>query len=206
MVAPGCASSGSTASGDPGSSGGCGSPAGSCAGGTIGIPNGGASGGIAAPAGGHTGTGGNGGTELAAGTSAGGASGTGGAGTGGSGAGGRNCAGPVGKLSGELATGIVFLDTEGERVNAHGGGIIKEGDTYYLHGELFLSTATDNNFYGFSMYSSQDLATWKNEGIILPTQPNGELGPKRKGERPHIIRCPATGEYVLYAHAASEDY
>jgi hypothetical protein len=98
------------------------------------------------------------------------------------------------------------MDTEGQRVNAHGGGIIKAGDTYYLHGERFLSTTTDNNFYGFSMYSSKDLATWKNEGIILPQQPSGELGPKRKGERPHIVRCPATGEYVLYAHAASEDY
>jgi hypothetical protein len=117
-----------------------------------------------------------------------------------------SCAGPIGKISGALATGITFMDTDGQRVNAHGGGIIKAGDTYYLHGERFLSTTTDNNFYGFSMYSSQDLATWKNEGIILPQQPSGELGPKRKGERPHIIQCPATGEYVLYAHAASEDY
>jgi hypothetical protein len=52
------------------------------------------------------------------------------------------------------------------------------------------------------MYSSKDLATWKNEGIILPQQPSGELGPVRKGERPHIIKCPATGEFVLYAHAS----
>jgi hypothetical protein len=56
------------------------------------------------------------------------------------------------------------------------------------------------------MYSSKDLATWKNEGIILPQQASGELGPNRKGERPHIIKCPSTGEFVLYAHAASSDY
>ena len=91
-------------------------------------------------------------------------------------------------------------------MNAHGGGIIRVGDTFYMHGMYFLSTTTDNNFYGFSMYSSRDLATWKNEGIILPRQASGELGPTRKGERPHIIRCPSTGEFVLYAHAASEDY
>jgi hypothetical protein len=91
-------------------------------------------------------------------------------------------------------------------VNAHGGGIIKVGDTYYMHGEFFLGTTTDNNFNGFSMYSSKDLATWKNEGIVLPQQPSGELGPNRKGERPHIIKCPSSGEFVLYAHAASEDY
>jgi len=98
------------------------------------------------------------------------------------------------------------MDTDGERVNAHDGGMIFENGTYYLHGEHFLSTSTDNNFVGFSMYSSQNLSTWKNEGIILPVQASGELGPNRKGERPHIIKCPGTGEFVLFAHAASLDY
>ena len=121
-------------------------------------------------------------------------------------AGASNCSGPVGTMSGALATGINFLDTTGERVNAHGGGIIQVDDTFYLHGEYFSPTTTDNNFNGFSMYSSKDMATWKNEGIILPQQASGELGPNRKGERPHIIKCPSSGEFVLYAHAASEDY
>lgn len=117
-----------------------------------------------------------------------------------------SCSGPVGTFTGELASGIRFLDDQGAPVNAHGGGILREGDTFYLHGELFSSTTTDNDFNGFSMYSSKDLTSWHNEGIILPRQPDGELGPKRKGERPHIIRCPDTGEFVLYAHAASSDY
>jgi hypothetical protein len=116
------------------------------------------------------------------------------------------CSGPIATFSGELATGIVFTDDAGERVNAHGGGIIQEGDTFYMHGEMFSSSTTDNDFVGFSMYSSKDLAHWHNEGVILPQQASGELGPGRKGERPHIIKCPATGEFVLYAHAASEDY
>ena len=114
--------------------------------------------------------------------------------------------GPVGTISGPLATGVTLLDTAGERVNAHGGGIIQVDDTFYMHGMSFSSTNNDNAFIGFTMYSSKDLGTWKNEGVILPRQPSGELGPNRKGERPHIIRCPATGEFVLYAHAASEDY
>ena len=78
-------------------------------------------------------------------------------------------------------------------------------DTFYLHGEYFVTTAFPN-FNGFSMYSSKDLATWKNEGIILPQQASGELGPNRKGERPHIIKCPGTGEFVLYAHSADVTY
>jgi hypothetical protein len=147
-------------------------------------------------AGGTTATGGSAGGGGT--TSAGGASSTGGA---------AGCAsGPIGTFTGALADGIKFLDTDGKPVNAHGGGIIKEGDTYYMHGEYFLSTTTDNDFNGFSMYSSKDLATWKSEGIILPQQASGELGPARKGERPHIVKCPSTGEFVLYAHAASEDY
>jgi hypothetical protein len=102
--------------------------------------------------------------------------------------------------------GITFMDTDGKPVNAHGGGVIKVCDTFYLHGEYFLSTTTDNNFNGFSIYSSKNLATWKNEGIILPQQASGQLGPNRKGERPHIIQCPSSGEFVLYAHSADTTY
>jgi len=125
--------------------------------------------------------------------------------------------GPVGVLTDPGLTnpsppnppGITFKDTDGDLVNAHGGGIIQVCDTFYLHGEYFLSNSTTNMFNGFSMYSSKDLVTWKkegNKGIILPQQSGGELGPNRKGERPHIIKCPATGEFVLYAHAADSTY
>jgi hypothetical protein len=130
-----------------------------------------------------------------------------------------NCAAPAGSVVGVFTDpiqsanisppdppGITFTDTEGKPVNAHGGGILKRCDTFYLHGEFFSSTTTDNNFNGFSMYSSKDLATWKSEGIILPQQASGLLGPNRKGERPHIIECPSTGEFVLYAHAADSTY
>jgi len=164
------------------------------------LPNGGAAAGGASSNGGTSA----GGVSSAGSGPAGGA-GVGGGATAGSG-GANNCTGPVGTLSGALADGINFVDTDGQRVNAHGGGIIQVGDTFYLHGEYFSPTTTDNNFNGFSMYSSKDMATWKNEGIVLPQQASGELGPKRKGERPHIIKCPSSGEFVLFAHAASEDY
>jgi hypothetical protein len=180
--------------------------------GTGGVTSTSSSGGTSAAAS-SGGTGGAGGTAATGGVGAtggtsprtGGATGSGGmSATGGST--GTSCSGPIGTFSGALAAGINFIDDRGERVNAHGGGIIKEGDTYYMHGEYFLSTTTDNNFNGFSMYSSKDLATWKWEKMILPQQSSGELGPNRKGERPHIIKCPSTDEFVLYAHAASSDY
>ena len=183
----GDASGGSRAGGSTGSAG----AAGAGAGGTAG----------------SRGPGGGGGATAAGGIGGRGGAGPGGrAGTAGAGGMGGCTSGPVGTISGALATGITFLDTTGARVNAHGGGIIQVGDTFYMHGMSFPSTGSDTDFIGFTMYSSKDLATWTNEGIILPRQPSGELGPNRKGERPHIIRCPATGEFVLFAHAASEDY
>jgi hypothetical protein len=210
-------SGGSSTGGQPATGGGSGGS--STGGGSGGSSTGGrgGTGGVAGAA-----TGGRGGTagQVGAGGHAGGAGHTGTGGVAGSGAaGGGSCTvapgAQVGKLTDPVTTsdisppdppGITFMDTDGKAVNAHGGGVIKVCDTFYLHGEYFLSTTTDNNFNGFSMYSSKDLATWKNEGIILPQQPSGQLGPNRKGERPHIIRCPATGEYVLYAHSADVTY
>ncbi len=223
---------GSASGGATGTGGAAGSGAKGGATGTGGAATGGATGtGGAAGAtgkGGTTGTGGATGgatgTGGAAGaTGKGGTTGTGGAtggatGTGGA-AGSGSCTVAPGSEVGTLTDpftgttvappnppGISVKDTDGNLMNAHGGGIIKVCDTYYLHGEYFLSTTTDNNFNGFSMYSSKDFATWKNEGIILPQQSSGLLGPSRKGERPHIIKCPATGEFVLYAHAADTTY
>jgi hypothetical protein len=227
LAATACSSNSRVNGGADAASGGS-SSGGRSGGGSFGSGGGGI-GGATNPSGGSGGVGGTGGAEAGGGNSASGGSNAGsGPGSGGRGDGGGGGAvggngdrgggtagmggaggcrsGPVGTISGALATGVTFLDTTGQRVNAHGGGIIQVGDTFYMHGMSFPGTGSDNNFIGFTMYSSQDLATWKNEGTILPRQPSGELGPNRKGERPHIIRCPATGEFVLFAHAASEDY
>ena len=219
VVGSGGASGGAVGSGGTGAAGGT---VGS--GGTSGRGGASGAGGVAltggTPGSGGAGTGGvnaTGGAATRTGGTSGGTGGTTGTGAA-TGTGGTtsSCSGPIGNFSGPLSTGIIFMDDQGQRVNAHGGGIIREGNTYYMHGEYFLSSSTANDFQGFSMYSSQDMATWKNEGIILPQQPAcptlpptgtcGVLGPVTKGERPHIIKCPATGEFVLYAHAASEDY
>jgi len=209
MPLGGFSSGGSAGTGtSPGSSGGSGSlGSGGGAGTSMGM---GASPGGRPGQGGLTASGGRAGGESGqAGGGAGGESGQAGGGAGGNGGtgqGGSACSGPIATFAGTLATGIAFTDQQGNPVNAHGGGIIKVGDTYYLHGEYFLGTTTDNNFNGFAMYSARDLASWQWEGMILPQQASGQLGPNRKGERPHIIQCPSTGEFVLYAHSADVTY
>jgi hypothetical protein len=196
---------GAGSAGRGGATGGAGRGGTTGSGGSGGSAGGGGSGGSGgttgnAGRGGATGGGGRGGTTGSAGTN---------------GCGATPSTGPVGTFKDPVTAttiappdppGISLEDTDGKLVNAHGGGIIQVCDTFYLHGEYFLSTSTANDFNGFAMYSSKDLATWKNEGIVLPQQPSGELGPNRKGERPHIIRCPATGEFVLIAHAADTTY
>jgi hypothetical protein len=127
--------------------------------------------------------------------------GSGGA-TGSAGSTGSTGSGPVGVFTGTLAAGIAFMDTDGKPVNAHGGGIIREGDTFYIHGLFFPTGPTPDDFHGVAMYSSKDLATWKNEGIVFPQQASGELGPNRNCDRPHIIKCPSTGEFILTARAS----
>lgn len=101
-------------------------------------------------------------------------------------------------------SGTPWLDQRGLPVSAHGAGIIREGDTYYLFGEAHQDMT--NAFAGFNCYSSKDLVNWRFESVALPVQQSGALGPNTVGERPKVMRSPATGEYVMFMHADAIDY
>jgi hypothetical protein len=95
-----------------------------------------------------------------------------------------------------IYSGIPLFDQNSKEVNAHGACIIKEGNKYYLFGEYH--TDTSNAFTGFSCYSSSNLTEWKFEKMVLPLQSDGLLGSDRIGERVKVMKCPATGEYVMF--------
>ncbi|MCS3797208.1 family 43 glycosylhydrolase [Niastella sp. OAS944] len=97
-----------------------------------------------------------------------------------------------------IYSGISWFDEKGNTVSAHGANIVKDKSRYYLFGERH--TDTSNAFAGFSCYSSTDLYNWKFESIALPVQDSGKLGPGRVGERPKVMKCPVTGEYIMYMH------
>ncbi|MCC8174239.1 MAG: family 43 glycosylhydrolase [Odoribacter sp.] len=103
-----------------------------------------------------------------------------------------------------IHSGINWFDQNNNEVNAHGACIVKEGKRYYLFGEFH--TDTSNAFVGFSCYSSLDLINWKFENIVLPMQADGLLGPNRVGERVKVMKCPSTGEYVMYMHTDDLKY
>lgn len=103
-----------------------------------------------------------------------------------------------------IVNGVPWTDDQGRPVNAHGACIVEEEGVYYLFGEW--KSDTTNAFPGFACYSSRDLVNWKFEQVALPLQEDGLLGPNRVGERPKVMRCPKTGEYIMLAHTDDMRY
>jgi len=103
-----------------------------------------------------------------------------------------------------IYSGIPWFDNKGMVVSAHGACIVKDNDRFYLFGEKHEDGS--NAFARFNCYSSTDLYNWKFESIALPVQPSGKLGPGRVGERPKVMKCPATGEYIMFMHADTLGY
>ena len=103
-----------------------------------------------------------------------------------------------------IYSGIPWFDNQRNIVNAHGANIVKDNRRYYLFGERH--TDTSNAFAGFNCYSSADLYNWRFESIALPVQDTGKLGPNRVGERCKVMKCPKTGEYVMYMHVDTLGY
>ena len=103
-----------------------------------------------------------------------------------------------------VVNGIPWYDQNREPVSAHGANIIRDGGKYYLFGEY--KTDSANVFTGFSCYSSENLSDWHFESIAFSQQKDGRMGPGRVGERPKVLRCPKTGEYVMLMHTDNLQY
>lgn len=103
-----------------------------------------------------------------------------------------------------IYSGVPWFDNNENIVSAHGANIIKDNGKFYLFGEF--KTDTSNAFNGFSCYSSKDLYNWKFEKMVLPVQKSGALSPDRVGERPKVMKCPKTGEYIMFMHTDDLKY
>ena len=111
--------------------------------------------------------------------------------------------------------GTMWLDTDGNPMQAHGGMIEKFDGIYYWYGENKAGeTVLKENglhrvdFIGFSCYSSADCISWKNEGLVLKAsdQPGSPLHKSRVGERPKVLYNEKSRKYVMWFHLDSHDY
>lgn len=102
-----------------------------------------------------------------------------------------------------ITPGTVWRDTEGHVIQAHGGGIVRVGKTYYWFGE---DHAKGWSFQDVPCYSSDDLAHWTFKGYALTRQPSGDLGPNRVVERPKVLYNRRTKTYVMYLHIDDTHY
>ncbi|MBP2058256.1 hypothetical protein J2Z60_001433 [Lactobacillus colini] len=103
----------------------------------------------------------------------------------------------------EFHPGKVWLDTDGNRIQAHGGSVMYLNGKYYWCGENKEKTDGKNGIWhwGIRCYSSTDLYNWKSEGIIIPPDVKDEkspLNPKASMDRPHIIYNKKTKKFVCW--------
>lgn len=106
--------------------------------------------------------------------------------------------------------GRVWRDTNGARIQAHGGALLYEDGVYYWYGENKDRTDGTNPVWtwGIRAYRSTDLYNWEDMGLIV--QPDladrtSGLYPTRHLDRPHILKCPHTGKYVCWIKQSGEE-
>ncbi|MED4954018.1 family 43 glycosylhydrolase [Paenibacillus macerans] len=109
-----------------------------------------------------------------------------------------------------IRPGQVWLDTEGKRIQAHGGSVIAVGDTFYWYGENKEKTKPGSGIWhwGVRCYASKDLYNWEDQGVIIPPDEEDEsspLHPAQYMDRPHIIFNQMTGKFVCWIKVMKRD-
>ena len=104
------------------------------------------------------------------------------------------CAAPPTIKPGEL-----WPDDRGQHIQAHGGGIIKHGDTYYWFGEDRGQGRDPARRY-VACYSSRDLVNWKFRNQVLKLSDPENFGPRWVLERPKVFYNAKTRKFVMYMH------
>ena len=99
--------------------------------------------------------------------------------------------------------GREWLDTEGKRIEAHGGTMLQEDGVFYWVGEDKSHTRKKGKIWtwGVRLYKSTDLYNWEDLGHIIEPVLDDKASlfyPTRRLDRPHMLRNPQTGKYVLW--------
>lgn len=106
--------------------------------------------------------------------------------------------------------GKVWLDTNGNRIQAHGGSVMYLDGLYYFYGENKEFTDPEKGIWhwGVRCYRSADLYNWEDLGTIIPPNlddPNSPLHPTNYMDRPHIIYNKKTKKFVCWLKIMNKD-
>jgi len=102
-----------------------------------------------------------------------------------------------------FVNGAIWPDNRGVHMNAHGGGLLFKDGVYYWYGEHKIEGKAGNEArVGVHVYSSRDLYNWKDEGVALRVSddPASDITKGCILERPKVIFCAKTGQYVMWFH------
>jgi Glycosyl hydrolases family 43 len=119
-----------------------------------------------------------------------------------------------GSERGHIHPGIPWADTDGLHINAHGFCVIQHEGGYIWYGSRKIPglTESEKNEAGVSCYSSDDLLTWKNHGLVFSISAEGQHPDIAKAgilDRPKVFFNPAAGKFVMHfklypPHAAGD--
>jgi hypothetical protein len=104
-----------------------------------------------------------------------------------------------------IRPGEIWPDDRGQHIEAHGGGIIKMGDTYFWFGEDRTRGLDPTNRY-VACYSSKDLAHWTFRNQVWKKPDPDNLGRRYVLERPKVYYNEKTKKFVMYFHLDDARY
>lgn len=97
--------------------------------------------------------------------------------------------------------GREWLDVGGAPIDAHGGGLLAHGGRYYWYGSARRGHPCDGGTCrdgGIHLYVSSDLYAWRFAGRVIAPSNGSATGNGLDLERPKVLRCPATGKFVMW--------
>lgn len=108
-----------------------------------------------------------------------------------------------------ITPGQVWLDTGGNRIQAHGGSIIEVDGVFYWYGENKEKSTPGSGIWhwGVRCYSSTDFYNWEDRGLIVPPDEDdvdSPLHPTQGVDRPHIIYNERTRQFVCWIKVMSK--
>jgi len=98
-----------------------------------------------------------------------------------------------------IQPGEVWPDDRGQHIQAHGGGILKVGDTFYWFGEDRSQTNPVIKRC-VACYASTNLAQWTFRNQVVHLADPENLGHDWVLERPKVFYNAKTKKFVMYAH------